>query len=116
MNRATTAPEAFPAEANRWAYLAIPLFVAIAFATLLGSLNAAPDAGLRPDSYMGVYGGERTTYLRILTSDCAGLQTEIAQATESHDGAEMGTVQYQTRRGYMTAALDRFAAADCDDA
>ena len=107
--------ESLPAEPQRWGYSMMALLVAVTFASLLGSLVATPDIGSPADRYMSAYGGDRSTYERILSSNCAALLEELDRATESNSVAELGSVRHLTSLGYLAAAEDRLKAADCVD-
>jgi hypothetical protein len=107
--------ESFPADPQRWGYAVMALLVAVTFASLLGSLVATPDIGSPADRYMSAYGGDRSTYERILSSNCASLQEELDRATNSNAAAELGSVWHLTTLGYMAAAEDLLNAADCVD-
>ena len=105
--------ESLPPEPQRWGYSVMALLVAVTFASLLGSLVATPHIGSPADRYMTAYGGDRSAYERILSSNCAALQEELDRATESNTVAELGSVWHLTTLGYMAAAEDRMKAADC---
>jgi hypothetical protein len=105
--------DSLPAEPRRWGHLVMALLVAVTFASLLGSLVPTPDLGTPADRYVRSYGGDRSTYERILSSDCAALQAELDRATDSNAGAELGSVWHQTTLGYMAAAQDSLKAGGC---
>ena len=82
--------ESLPAEPQRWGYSMMALLVAVTFASLLGSLVATPDIGSPADRYMSAYGGDRSTYERILSSNSAALLEEFDRATESNSAQSLG--------------------------
>jgi hypothetical protein len=106
--------DSLPAEPRRWGHLLMALLVAITFASLLGSLVPTSDFRTPADRYVRSYGGDRSSYERILSSDCAALQAELDWATDSNTGAELGSVWHQTTLGYMAAAEDSLKAGGCN--
>jgi hypothetical protein len=83
------------------------LILGLALLACLGSLRT-------PGEYKDKFGGEVSTYVRILEmTDCTELQREFERADEAVKLQEPGTPVYQESIGYRTAAENRMKEVEC---